>query len=437
MLNSDPNKAKQNQKILKIGLIIAGFVLFIGIIFLFTNDPKRKEFVEKQEVKNKLEATKLVNENDTVKTKWINDVSSEIDLTKQDTAKIIKENEYYKKEIEGIKKMLETGIKQADAQVQSPTKTPTSLEDLKKMPDSEYFGVPKTTSNDLNSEGLFNKFPQPFEENKTNYKPSQTTTKTYTKMEQTLMVNEVKREAPAENEDAKKKGDVTDYIPTGSILKVTLLNGMDAPTMAKAKTDPIPVLMKVNDLSILPNKYTYDLKECFVLGEGYGDLSSERVYIRTNNLSCISNTGKTIDMPFKAMITGEDGKAGLRGRVVSKQGAILARTIMANFVSAVGTAFGNQGNTIIDSISATTGVNTSTTTNNNTTSETFKAGLYQGMASGANKLADFFLKLADQIYTVIEIDANRQVELISTSKTHLKFITEDDIKADKNEKNEK
>ncbi len=433
MINNDPNKAKQNQKILKIGLIIAGFVLFIGIVFLFTNDPKRKEFVEKQEVKNKLEATKLVNENDTVKTKWINDVSGEIDLTKQDTQKILKENEYLKKEIDGIKKMLGSGMAVKNTENEQSPNNPTSIEDLKKMPDSEYFGVPKTASKDLNSEGLFNKFPQPFEDNKNTYKPTQTTAKTYMKMDQTLMVNEVKREAPAENEDSKKK-EIIDYIPTGSISKVTLLNGMDAPTMAKAKSDPIPVLMKVNDLSILPNKYSYDLKECFVLGEGYGDLSSERVYIRTNNLACISNSGKTIDMPFKAMITGEDGKAGLRGRVVSKQGAILARTIMANFVSAVGTAFGNQGNTIIDSISATTGINTSTTTNTNTTAETFKAGMYQGMASGANKLADFFLKLADQIYTVIEIDANRQVELISTSKTVLKFITEEDMKAEKNEK---
>lgn len=433
MINSDPNKAKQNQKILKIGLIIAGFVLLIGIVFLFTNDPKRKDFIEKQEVKNKLEATKLVNENDTVKTRWISDVSGDIDLTKQDTQKILKDNEYLRKELEGIKKMLESGMVVGNSENEASAKTPTSIGDLKKMPDSEYFGVPKTPSKDLNSEGLFNKFPQPFEENENTYKPTQTTAKTYMKMDQTLMVNEVKREPAPESEDSKKK-EIIDYIPTGSISKVTLLNGMDAPTMAKAKTDPIPVLMKVNDLSILPNKYSYDLKECFVLGEGYGDLSSERVYIRTNNLSCISNSGKTIDMPFKAMVTGEDGKAGLRGRVVSKQGAILARTIMANFVSSVGTAFGNQGNTIIDSISATTGVNTSTTTNTNTTAETFKAGLYQGMASGANKLADFFLKLADQIYTVIEIDANRQVELISTSKTVLTFLTEEDMRAEKNEK---
>lgn len=434
MTNSNPNNAKKNQKILKITVFVAAMALLIGITFLFTEDPKRQEFIEKQAVKSKLEATKLVDENDTVKTKWLNSVSADIDITQQDTARILQDNELLKKEIEGIKKMIAKSSveeKPLDANSNSST-SPKSLNDIKKMPDSQYFGVPTTASKDLDSNGLFEKFPQPFEENNDKYKPVKTTTKSYVKLEQSLGIIEIKTE-PIVDDSASKKKEIIDYIPTGSISKVTLLNGMDAPTMAKAKTDPIPVLMKVNDLSILPNKYSYDLKECFVLGEGYGDLSSERVYIRTNNLSCISNSGKIIDMPFKAMITGEDGKAGLRGRVVSKQGSILARTIMANFVSAVGTAFGNQGNTIIDSISATTGIASSATTNTNTTSETFKAGMYQGMASGANKLADFFLKLADQIYTVIEIDANRNVEMISTSKTLLKFISEED----KEEKNEK
>ena len=57
MTNANPTNAKKNQKILKIGLIAAACVLLIGIIFLFTNDPKRQDFIEKQEVKNKLEAT--------------------------------------------------------------------------------------------------------------------------------------------------------------------------------------------------------------------------------------------------------------------------------------------------------------------------------------------------------------------------------------------
>ncbi len=436
MTNANPTNAKKNQKILKIGLIAAACVLLIGIIFLFTNDPKRQDFIEKQEVKNKLEATNLVDENDTVKSKWMNSVSGEIDLTKQDTAKIVKDNEYLKKELEALKKMvtasMQNGIAKPSEENADLNKTPKSFDDIKKMPDSEYFGVPTTNSKHLDSNGLFEKFPQPFEEKDGKYTPQKTTTKTYLKLDQTLMINEIKVETPIEDDSLKKKLP-TEYLPTGMISKVTLLNGMDAPTMAKAKTDPIPVLMKINDMSILPNKFTYDLKECFVLGEGYGDLSSERVYIRTNNLSCISNSGKTIDMPFKGMVAGEDGKAGLRGRVVSKQGAILARTIMANFVSAVGTAFGNQGTTIIDSMSATTGVASSTTTQDGTAAETFKAGVYQGMASGANKLADFFLKLADQVYTVIEIDANRSAEIISTSQTILKFVT-DEEKVGKNEK---
>ena len=104
MTNSNPNNAKKNQKILKITVFVAAMALLIGITFLFTEDPKRQEFIEKQAVKSKLEATKLVDENDTVKTKWINSVSADIDITQQDTARILQDNELLKKEIEGIKK---------------------------------------------------------------------------------------------------------------------------------------------------------------------------------------------------------------------------------------------------------------------------------------------------------------------------------------------
>ena len=428
MINSDPNKAKKNQKVLKLGLIGAGFVFLMGIIFLFTNDPKRQDYIEKEEIKNKLEASELVDENDTVKTKWMNNVASDIDITKMDTQKILKDNAVLKKEIEGLKRLVlsNNGKSNKDNEKLLKDSNNSLIKDSNKMPSREYFGMPKTKNQDLDSSGLFKDFPKPFKE-QANFVPTKKATKTYVKLTQALIVNEIKDEESIDDEETKsKKKEIIDYLPTGTISKVTLLNGFDAPTMSKAKSNPIPLLMKINDLSILPNKFDYDLKECFVMGEGYGDLSSERVYIRTNNISCISRTGKTIDMPFKAMVTGEDGKAGLRGRVVSKQGTILARTIIANFVSAVGTAFGNQGQTIIDSISATTGASTQTSTNNSSSSSTFKAGVYQGLSSGANKLADFYLKLADQVFPVIEIDANRNAELISTSRTALKFISDEE-----------
>ena len=140
-------------------------------------------------------------------------IGKRVNFTEKNMLRLDILSSVYKKEIEGIKKMLESGMVVKNAENEQSAKTPTSIEDLKKMPDSEYFGVPKTPSKDLNSEGLFNKFPQPFDENKNTYKPTQTTAKSYMKMDQTLMVNEIKREAPVENEDSKKK-EVIDYTGT-------------------------------------------------------------------------------------------------------------------------------------------------------------------------------------------------------------------------------
>jgi conjugal transfer pilus assembly protein TraB len=220
-----------------------------------------------------------------------------------------------------------------------------------------------------------------------------------------------------------------DIVPTGSIFKVQLLSGFDAPTLAQAKTNPLPILMKVSDLSILPNKHKYDLKECFIMGEGYGDLSSERAYIRTNTLSCVTNSGKVIDTSIKGIISGEDGKAGLRGRVVSKQGTVIANTIIATFIDSVAKAFGSQYQT---TTVTTTGAVTTNDTNN--LKDTFKNGFYQGISTGSSKLAEFFLEMADQVSPVIEIDAMREVDVILTSTLKLDFL---DNKKDKKNKDKK
>jgi conjugal transfer pilus assembly protein TraB len=214
-------------------------------------------------------------------------------------------------------------------------------------------------------------------------------------------------------------------LPTGSITKVMLLSGFDAPTMTQAKTNPLPILMKVIDMSILPNKFKYDLRECFIMGEGYGDLSSERAYIRTNNLSCVTTTGKHIDMPFKAMATGEDGKIGLRGVVVTKQGALLARTIIAGFLQGIGESFSQSKQfSVIGGSETTQGV-----TDMNM-GEALNYGAAGGLTTASEKLADFYLKMADQVAPVIEISAQREIELITTGITKFEFIEEKEDKKD-------
>ena len=57
-----------------------------------------------------------------------------------------------------------------------------------------------------------------------------------------------------------------------------------------------------------------------MIGAGYGDISAERAYIRTENLSCVRHDGRTLEVKIHGSIFGEDGKVGVRGRLVSKQG---------------------------------------------------------------------------------------------------------------------
>jgi conjugal transfer pilus assembly protein TraB len=99
--------------------------------------------------------------------------------------------------------------------------------------------------------------------------------------------------------------------------------------------------------------------------------------------------------------------------------------IIAGFVGNVATAFSQQGQTTTTSLTSG-GV---TQSNNLDVGQTLKGGVYAGFASGANKLADFYLKLADQVSPVIEIDARRKVELITTAKTI--FKTEEENKENK------
>lgn len=76
--------------------------------------------------------------------------------------------------------------------------------------------------------------------------------------------------------------------------------------------------VRIQTDAIMPNGWRADLKECFLLMSGYGDMSSERALLRGETLSCIKDDGAIIQAKLPSYAAGEDGKAGLRGRLVSK-----------------------------------------------------------------------------------------------------------------------
>ncbi|EEM6545583.1 hypothetical protein DA616_18230 [Salmonella enterica subsp. enterica serovar Dublin] len=182
---------------------------------------------------------------------------------------------------------------------------------------------------------------------------------------------------------------------------------MDAPTSQGARRDPFPSTLRIQKEAILPNRFRADVRECFLIVSGYGDLSSERAYLRGETFSCVRDDGGVIEAKLDSYAVGEDGKAGVRGRVVSKQGQIIAKSLMAGFLGGVSEAFDVNP---VPVVSTNPGSNTQY-------QSVFSDQMLQGAAvKGASKaldrIAQFYIDMAEGIFPVIEVDAGRQVDFL-------------------------
>jgi len=200
--------------------------------------------------------------------------------------------------------------------------------------------------------------------------------------------------------------DTRRFLPSGAFTRAVLLGGLDAPTGGQAQRNPQPVLLRLADNAILPNQFRARVKECFVVGAGYGDVSSERAYIRTESLSCVTRDGTAIDVPVKGYVAGEDGKAGMRGRLVSKQGQILANALLAGVASGIGHAFQQSSTTL--------SVSPLGTTSTVDPGKQLEAGLGTGVGKALDRLAQYYISLAEKVFPVIEVDAGRSVDVVLT-----------------------
>jgi len=196
------------------------------------------------------------------------------------------------------------------------------------------------------------------------------------------------------------------YLPSGSFVRAVLLAGLNAPTGGQAQSNPHPVLLRLIDHAQLPNQFRLKAKDCLIVGSGYGDLSSERAYIRTESLSCVSPSGEALDLPIKGYVAGEDGKAGVMGRLITKQGQVLANALIAGIGSGLGQAFQQSA--------STTSISPLGSTSSVKQGEEFKAGISSGVGKAMDRLAQYYIALAEKLYPVVEVDAGRMVEVVIT-----------------------
>jgi conjugal transfer pilus assembly protein TraB len=209
----------------------------------------------------------------------------------------------------------------------------------------------------------------------------------------------------AQDKPAAEERTVSTYLPV-SFTCGQLLGGLDAPTGGQAQGNPHPVLIRLADNSVLPNHVRGEYRDCFVIAAGYGDISSERAYLRTENLSCVRHDGATLEVRIQGSIYGEDGKVGLRGRLVTKQGQMLANALLAGVVGGIG-----QGLSTSSSDYSTSALGTVSTASG---ADAYRAGVGSGVGRALDRLAQYYIRLAENTFPVIEIDAGREIDVVIT-----------------------
>ena len=92
--------------------------------------------------------------------------------------------------------------------------------------------------------------------------------------------------------------------------------------------------------------------------------------------------------------------------MVEKQGALLARAAAARFLGGFGDSLGNAS-----TVTRVTDLGTETAVDPDLL---LQSGLAQGSGDAMTRLADYYMKRADDTFPIIEVDAKRIGEIIFT-----------------------
>ncbi len=199
-------------------------------------------------------------------------------------------------------------------------------------------------------------------------------------------------------------------IPAGTFAQAILLGGVDASASIQAASDPRPALLRLTHPGTLPRQFQSDLKGCHVLAACYGDISSERVMMRLEKLTCTERqTGEIIEMKVQGYVAGEDGRTGVRGVVVDRAGESMRHAMVGGFIGGLGDFLSQSRNAV--TFSPLSGF---AQTNPLGAPEMIKYGAGKGISNALDKYADFYIKRAEQVQPVIQVAAGRHVDIVFT-----------------------
>jgi conjugal transfer pilus assembly protein TraB len=229
----------------------------------------------------------------------------------------------------------------------------------------------------------------------------------------------------------KRSGDVAPLtIPVNSALESVMLTGVNARsnasgsaangTVISANNVGTPFVTRIKGNAILPNGWKVsDFSDCFISGTGIAILSSERMNAISNVISCVDKSGGVYEAKIKAYGVDLDGIQGISGRVVTKQGSVLAKTALAGVASGLGQAL---------TPAAIPGYNQNAQSGSRVGIQYPNADLIagsalgKGVADGMGALSKFYLDYAKELFPVIEVNAGTRITWILQESVELNQI---------------
>jgi len=196
---------------------------------------------------------------------------------------------------------------------------------------------------------------------------------------------------------------VEDYLPAGSFVRGRLLTGVYASTGAGAASQPLPMVIRLEGTAVLPNAWRSQVTACHVTASATGDLSSERAFVRLDRLSCVGKKGEALDVRVSGYAVGEDGKVGVRGKLVTRSGQAIASALSVGLLSGLGESITRSSEEVTTSI---------TGTQSKRYKNAWMSGMGEGLSDSMDRITDYYLRLADRIFPVLEVDAGRSVDLV-------------------------
>lgn len=184
-----------------------------------------------------------------------------------------------------------------------------------------------------------------------------------------------------------------------------------------SSADPKPVLFRLTGPAVHVGRngefQTTDLTGCLVNGAAYGELSSEKVYIRLQRISCPVGSRQFSVSTVEGYAT-HGGKAGVRGPVVSREGGLTGRALVAGTLQGLGSSiqqYTNQANRLIG---VGSGGNLQSSPNLDA-GQMGASAAAAGVGNAASMLSEYYIQRAEQYQPVIEMPTGIQVELVFLS----------------------